>query len=208
MNSHTTPAAVPHGWYELSAQADTDETHVADPVDHDDWLRRRLARADRLEEIVNVRWSWRAQTEPPDFPFTADTVRLVSARARAILEARLGAADDIQWIPAALESERAGRLEYWIAHFPTHFELLDPVATSRGSNGVPIHHVFSAERLDGHAIAAYSLPARQHRRRDRVITLPSMTAALTWIVSREVAEALVASGVTGARLSPAAVAGG
>jgi hypothetical protein len=68
---------------------------------------------------------------------------------------------------------------YWVPHFPVHHDLLNHDLSTFGPSGLPIHYVFSASRLAGHAVTA------QPR------------ASLTTVLAIAVADALAAQAVTG-----------
>ncbi|MGL5829730.1 MAG: hypothetical protein ACRC0L_09210, partial [Angustibacter sp.] len=61
----------------------------------------------RIETLPNIIWAWESSlgpvdTPPTDYPFTTVGPNPLSTRMREIIDANLGPADEVQWIPSAM----------------------------------------------------------------------------------------------------------
>lgn len=105
----------------MSAGDNLPETHMFVRLDTPDKGRiaRRLAtpaffseqirfNQGRIRDVPALSWLWIRETPPPDRVPTVDSARLVSTPIKDVLEANLGPADEIQWLPATVQRESDG----------------------------------------------------------------------------------------------------
>ena len=92
----------------------------------------------------------------PDWPWTTDSVDLLSPRLKEALDSNLTARDDVQWLPADVIDQAGSRREFWIPHFATSHSVLDAHETDWGPDGFPIRWVISEASAAG--LAAFRIP--------------------------------------------------
>lgn len=182
-----------------------DDTRIATSVGHVRDVTHRMSDEGVVHDFPTLKWSWQGAGDPVDMPFVIGSVRVVSPRVRTVFDGHLGPADELQWLPAVVADRDGDEHPYWVPHFPVHDDVLDLEHTTWGPSGLPVRYVYSASKLEGHAVTVYSVRARTVQVRDRTITLPSETPPLIYVISAEVAEALRAADITGARITPAPV---
>jgi len=140
-----------------------------------------------VSQWPDVRWIWSEESPLPDWPNALGPYRLVSPRVREVLDAHLGPADAVQWIPSTVHHEKSGEdLEFWLLHFPIWFDVLHE-STTWGPSGLPIRWIIDPAKLTGH----------------RVVTVPQLIHPV--IVDSEVLDALHASGAYGFHVAHARV---
>ena len=132
-----------------------------------------------LTDVAGLGWR-SSLPHPPDLVWGLPKVDLLSTRIKEILVSQAGPRDSIRWIPATVTAAGGEVLDYWIAHFATHFDVLDERHTTWGPSGLPIRWVLDREKLEG--LSVFHVPK-----------------ASGIIVSSSIAEALDAANLTGYR---------
>jgi hypothetical protein len=110
--------------------------------------------------------------------------RLCSPKLRSILETRASASDRLQWLNVFVTLSDDIR-EYFILHFPTPIDCLDPLHTIRSGDFV-VKPVLAAAAVSGHDVFTY----------------PG-SGELCWFVSDTVKGAIKSARCTGLMLSKA-----
>lgn len=122
-----------------------------------DILLYRIARGEvQLSDQpdLHVRWTIDA-AEVTDWPRAIGS-RLVSNRAREVLQANLGQRDRIEWVPSTVVTTNGVEHEFWVPVFFPWMDvepLLHPEHTTRGPGGL-IRWVLQEDRLPGHEVFA------------------------------------------------------
>ncbi|GIG41945.1 hypothetical protein [Cellulomonas phragmiteti] len=199
-------ASIP--FWELSADDASGPDHVAAPDGHSRSDVRVVASEGFIDPWPTLAWRWEsASASPFDILFAIDGVRLYSPRVRDVIDARLGTADDVQWLPATVRTPAGDAHPYWVPHLVTHHDVLHDQASTWGPDRIPIRHVYSLTKLTGHAFTTYAIPGRAHTTYDgRHIVIGSRANSMTCVISQQIAAHLHDLGITGARLTPAPIA--
>lgn len=94
--------------------------------------------------------------EPPMLDWLPDTTsrRVLSSRAREVLEAVAGADDHLQWLPADVVTPDGAHVRYWVMHFTETPDIYDRERTDFGPSGLPMRWVVSRSKVVGRRIFA------------------------------------------------------
>jgi hypothetical protein len=108
-----------------------------------------------LESWPDITWTWKPSIGPettpvPDYPRAAEGCALYSGRMREIVDAHLGPADEVQWIPSTMRHGDNREEKYWILHFPHAPDVLNMEMSTWGENGVPMRWGLQEDKLVGH----------------------------------------------------------
>ena len=118
---------------------------------------------------------WRLQDEfVGDWTWTVEMTRVVSRRARDVLEPALGPLDVVQWLPATVRTVDDVPIDCWVMHFPAPPDIYDERLTVFGPSGLPMRPVLSAQKLAGHEIVG---PRSQSQTLVSAAVLTAMRAA-------------------------------
>jgi hypothetical protein len=101
-------------------------------------------------------------------------LRLCSQRLRDVLERNAGPNDDLQWLPCSITDPEGERRDYWVLHFPNR-----GASPSTGLIPPRTPPLAPADVQGRHVLPTPSLPMR------------------TFVVSEDVAKAIVAEGCVG-----------
>jgi hypothetical protein len=109
----------------------------------------------RLKSWPNIIWTWKPmkgheEESPPDYPTPAESCVLFSDRMRKIIDAHLGSADEVQWIPSIMRHSSGQEETYLIPHFPYNPDVLNTELSTWGENGIPMRWVLDARKLHDH----------------------------------------------------------
>ncbi|WP_448061166.1 hypothetical protein [Cellulomonas hominis] len=170
--------------YVLSA----DERHPWAVPTHDHPVTRRVLGngKGRLQDPPQIGWTWPAETDPPDVCGTIDMMRLFSPKARDVLQANAGEADEVQWLDSDMTTADGRHLTGWsVLYFPTPFDLLSERYTTWGPSGLPIRWVLSVDKCRGHQV--FVVPGTQ----------------MQTLITRPVLDALTQADLTGFTATPA-----
>jgi len=92
--------------------------------------------------------------QPVDYLVNDASVRLCSPRLREVIDSNCGEHDQRQWLDAAVTTERSQVLEYYVLHFPSLPDVLDPEQTLM--NGLMVvRPVISLRRAEGHRVFGF-----------------------------------------------------
>lgn len=105
-----------------------------------------------------------------DFPKATVDCMLFSGRMREVIDAHLGPADQVQWLPSTLRHSDGREETYWISHFPHTPDVLNMELSTWGENGVPMRWVIQENKLGGHEFF--------HVGRQKIIVSHRLVAAL------------------------------
>lgn len=110
-----------------------------------------------IEEPIH----WRVEKDRPvtDWIIGASPALMLSTRFRAVLDANLGPADEIQWIASEVEMLDGTVVPYWTPHFPRPRDVLDEVLTERGPSGIPAIWFVSRAKMHGIRVTDAGMPA-------------------------------------------------
>ncbi|GEL95405.1 hypothetical protein [Cellulomonas composti] len=99
------------------------------------------------------RMEWRLTSAfAGDWMRVIDATRVVSLRARDVLEPLLGPMDVVQWLPAIVRTVADVPLDCWVMHFPEPPDIYDAARSVIGPSGLPTQPVISATKVAGHEI--------------------------------------------------------
>ncbi|NTW41066.1 MAG: hypothetical protein HGA44_14530 [Cellulomonadaceae bacterium] len=141
-----------------------------------------------IDDDLGLAWTWTGENEPPDLVRTVDRIRVFSARTREVIDAHLGRADQVQWLPCELQVGGNTADGGWaVPHFPVVFDVLSEELTTWGPSGLPIRWVLSKNKCQGHSVFAL------HGVQGQTIVAEPLLAAL------------LEAGITGIAAEPARV---
>jgi hypothetical protein len=93
---------------------------------------------------------------PTDYLANDAGFRLCSAKLKETISNNLSSDDDVQWLAAKVVGPQDGEFEYFVLHFPSLPEVLDPKHTLFGEGESVIRPVIAAERAGSRNIFVYS----------------------------------------------------
>lgn len=157
----------------------SDRTDV--PVARADYDTERIAALAAPGPIAN--WSPPSVTvdgAPTDYLANELGIRLCSSRLRDVIERGRAGADELQWLDAVVRDDRGSKIGYYVLHFPSVLDVLDPGETLFASDGsTVVRPAISLARAGAHAVFSYS------------------RFGVAIVVAAEVRRAIVAAGCTG-----------
>ena len=94
---------------------------------------------------------------PTDFLANDLGIRLCSAKLRDIIETSRNDADHVQWLDAVVCDGNGSSADYFVPHFPSPFDVLDPDDTLFAADGVTVvRPLISLERAGLHTVFTYT----------------------------------------------------
>ncbi len=151
------------------------------PVARGDYDTERIATLAELGPISD--WSPPSLTvdgTPTDYLANELGIRLCSAKLRDLIERARADADELQWLGAVVHDESGSRIDYFVPHFPSTPDVLDPGETLITSDGsTVVRPAISLARAGSHVVFSYS------------------RFGVAVVVAAELRRAIVAAGCTG-----------
>jgi hypothetical protein len=107
-----------------------------------------------------------------DYVVNHAVVRLCSPLLKEVIEEFRSDVDDVQWLAASVITQHKEPLPYYLLHFPTSPDLLDPAQTLMNGSQV-IRPAVSLERASGHHVFGFNAGG------NRTIVSVELRAAIT-----------------------------
>jgi hypothetical protein len=151
------------------------------PVARGDYDTARFALLAELGHISD--WSppsLAVDGTPTDYLANELGIRLCSAKLRDLIESARAEADELQWLDAVVHDDSGSHISYFVPHFPSALDVLDPDETLFAPDGsTVVRPAISLARADSHVVFSYS------------------PFGVAMVVAAELRRAIVAAGCTG-----------